>query len=160
MTQQQLMLKSALDAWNTYISRTAKLFNELSDEQLQQETAPGRNTGYYLLGHLIAVHDGLFTMFGLGDRLYPELEEPFIRQPDSHTFNKPATKELREYWQQVHSKLSQQFEKFTVEEWLQRHTAVKEEDFAKEPHRNRINVLVNRTNHLSYHLGQLMYLKK
>ena len=38
--------------------------------------------------------------------------------------------------------------------WLERHAAVSEEDFAKDPSRNRFAVLLSRTNHLSYHLGQ------
>jgi hypothetical protein len=31
---------------------------------------------------------------------------------------------------------------------------------AKEPHRNKLNLLMNRTNHLSYHLGQLVLLQQ
>jgi hypothetical protein len=37
---------------------------------------------------------------------------------------------------------------------------VTEEDFANEPHRNRLAILLSRTSHASYHLGQLMFLKK
>jgi hypothetical protein len=47
----------------------------------------------------------------------------------------------------------------TPDEWFQKHTAVTSEDFAKEPHRNRLNIVVTRTSHLSYHLGQLVLLK-
>jgi ribose 1,5-bisphosphokinase PhnN len=39
-------------------------------------------------------------------------------------------------------------------DWVQRHSAVSEEDFAKDASRNRFAVLLSRTNHLSYHLGQ------
>ena len=39
-------------------------------------------------------------------------------------------------------------------DWVQRHAAVSEEDFAKDASRNRFAVLLSRTNHLSYHLGQ------
>ena len=45
---------------------------------------------------------------------------------------------------------------FTPEEWLQRHTAASDADFAKDPSRNRMAVVLTRTNHISYHLGQLM----
>jgi hypothetical protein len=31
---------------------------------------------------------------------------------------------------------------------------VSDEDFEKEPHRNRFTVLLGRTAHLSYHVGQ------
>jgi ribose 1,5-bisphosphokinase PhnN len=39
-------------------------------------------------------------------------------------------------------------------DWAQRHSAVSEEDFAKDASRNRFAILLSRTNHLSYHLGQ------
>jgi hypothetical protein len=32
--------------------------------------------------------------------------------------------------------------------------SVSEEDFAKDTSRNRFSILLSRTNHLSYHLGQ------
>ena len=35
----------------------------------------------------------------------------------------------------------------------------KPEDFIKEPHRNKLNVLLTRTTHLAYHAGQLALLK-
>jgi DinB superfamily len=159
MSQQQLIIKMALDAWNTHISRTDKLFNELTDEQLQNEVSPGRNTGVYLLGHLVAVHDALFPLFGLGEKLYPQLENVFIKHPDKSGLEKPAVNDLRSNWSEVNKKLSVHFTAFTPDEWFQKHAAVTANDFEKEPHRNKLNVLINRTNHLSSHLGQLVFLK-
>jgi hypothetical protein len=158
--QQQLFVKMALDAWNIQIDRTNKLFNSLSDDQLGQEVAPGRNTGIYLLGHLTAVHDALFPLLGLGKKLYPQLDDIFIKNPDKSGLGKPETKELRNYWNEVNGKLEKHFSNFSIEEWFQRHTAISEADFEKEPHRNRLNVLLNRTSHLANHLGQLIFLKK
>lgn len=160
MNQQELIIKMALDAWNTHISRTDKLFNELTDEQLANEVAPDRNTGIYLLGHLAAVHDAMLPLLGLGEKLYPQLEDIFIKNPDQSGLEKPVTKDLRNYWLKVNKKLSQYFNQLTADEWFQKHTAVTTEDFAKEPHRNKLNVLINRTNHLANHLGQLVFLKK
>jgi len=157
---QQLFVNMALDAWNIQIDRTNKLFNSLSDDQLAQEVAPGRNSGIYLLGHLTAVHDALFPLLGLGEKLYPQLEEVFIKHPDKSGLEKPATNELRRCWNDVNEKLQKRFNNFSIEEWFQRHTAISEADFEKEPHRNRLNVLLNRTSHLANHLGQLIFLKK
>lgn len=148
------------NAWNGQIERTDKLFNLLTDEQLQQEVAPGRNSGVYLLGHLTAVHDALIPLFGLGDKRYPALENIFIRNPDKSGLEKPAIQDLRKYWQEVNQVLAHHFSGFSPNDWLQRHSAVSEEAFAKEPHRNRLNVLLSRTSHLAYHLGQLEFLKK
>jgi hypothetical protein len=39
-------------------------------------------------------------------------------------------------------------------DWLKKHAAVSEEDFLKEQLRNRFAILLSRTNHLAYHLGQ------
>ena len=157
--QKQLMVKIVMDAWNVHLARTGKLLDQLTDEQLQNEVAPGRNTGTYLLGHLVAVHDALSPLLGTGPKLYPQLEEPFIKQPDKSGLEKPSVKELRNYWNEVNNKLAGELSKFSADEWLQKHTSVSEEDFAKEPHRNRLNVLISRTNHLAYHFGQLSFLK-
>lgn len=150
----------ALDAWNVHINRTNKVLNELTDEQLANEVSPGRNTGVYLVGHLAAVHDAMLPLLGLGEKLYPQLEDVFITNPDKPGLEKPGTTDLRKYWLEVNKTLSQHFNQFTADEWFQKHTAVTLEDFVKEPHRNRLNVLLNRTNHLANHLGQLVFLKK
>jgi hypothetical protein len=158
--QLDLIIKMSLDAWNGQLSRADKLFNTLTDEQLQNEVAPGRNSGVYLLGHLTAIHDAMFPLLGLGEKLYPELENTFVKNPDKSGLEKPSVKELRNYWSEVNKKLSQKLSEYNIGEWLGKHTSVSEEDFAKEPHRNRLNVLFTRTNHLANHLGQLAFLKK
>ena len=158
--QNELMIKMIVDAWNGQLARATKLFNELKDEQIENETAPGRNTGTYLLGHLVAVHDALFPLLGTGQKLYPSLEDVFIKNPDKSGLEKPSIKDLRNYWDEVNQEMQKQFGQFAVDEWLQKHTVISAEDFSKEPHRNRLNVLISRTNHLAYHLGQLAYLKK
>jgi hypothetical protein len=158
--QQTLFVKMALDAWNIQIDRTSKLIDSLSDDELQQEVAPGRNTGSYLVGHLAAIHDALFTLLGFGDKLKPELYDVFVKNPDKSNLEKPSTKELRNFWNDVNNKLADHFNRLTVDEWFEKHTAVTDSDFQKEPHRNKLNVLLNRTNHLANHLGQLIFLKK
>jgi hypothetical protein len=159
-TQQELFIKIALDSWNIQLVRINKLLETLTDEQLQQEVAPDRNSGAYLLGHLAAIHDAMLPLLNFGNRLYPQLEEAFVQNPDRSPIFKPSTSLLRQYWSDVNSVLASHFNKLNPDEWLQKHTAISDEDFAKEPHRNRLSVLLNRTNHLSYHYGQLAFLKK
>lgn len=160
INQHQIIIKMALDPWNANLNRANQLFDSLSDGQLKEEVATGRNSGIYLLGHLTAVHDALFPLLGLGEKLYPELEAIFIKNPDKSGIEKPVTKDVRNYWSEVNNKLSQHFNQLTAGDWFQKHTSVSDEDFEKEPHRNKLNVLLNRTNHLVYHLGQLAFLKK
>ncbi len=157
--QHELVIKIVLDAWNGQLNRATKFFDGHTDEQLKNEVAPNRNSGVYLLGHLVAVHDGMIPLLGLGEKRYPELENIFIKNPDNSGLEKPSIEYLRNCWKLVNEILSQQFSSLKADEWLQKHNSVSEEDFKKEPHRNRLNVLISRTNHIAYHLGQLAFLK-
>lgn len=150
---------AALQSWKQVVGRFDKALAELSDEQLQKPVAPGRNRLYYLVGHLTAVHDRLFTLLGVGERLHPELDEAFIANPDG-TLSDPVTAaELRKAWSEVNAKLTAALEKFTPADWLSRHTQVSEEDFAKDPTRNRLAVVLSRTNHVAFHTGQAVLAK-
>ena len=157
-TQQEIIIKMALDGWNSQIKRTNQLFDSITDEQLANEVASNRNTGVYLLGHLAAVHDGMLALLGLGDRIHPELEVTFIRTPDKSGLEFPSIPFLRQYWNDVNNSLSAHFSLMTADDWFGKHTAVSAEDFEKEPHRNKLNVLLSRTTHLANHLGQLAFL--
>ena len=160
ITGNTVFIKMALSAWETYNDRVNKLINTLTDEQLLADTATGRNSGIYLLGHLVAVSDGLFPILGFGERLYPELDKIFLESPDKSGHAMPSIKELKEYWNTVNTKLADHISQVPADEWFARHNKVSETDFAKEPHRNKLNIIINRTNHTSYHLGQMAYLAK
>ena len=161
-TQQEIMIKLALDAWYGQVNRTEKLIEALSDEQLQNEVAPGRNRGIYLVGHLAAVHDRMIGLMDLGERLFTFLDDAFILNPDKTKPDSdlPTAEDLREHLKEVNSVLAKYFGEMKTDDWFLKHTAVLEEDFEKEPHRNKLAILITRTNHLAYHLGQLTFLKK
>jgi hypothetical protein len=65
---------------------------------------------------------------------------------------------LRDCWNQQCEAFRQKCDLLKPEEWFGKHTAVSAEDFAKEPHRNKLNILLTRTTHLAYHTGQLQLL--
>jgi hypothetical protein len=159
MNREDLFIKMALHSWEIHIKRTNSVFDSLTDEQLLREIAPGKNRVIYLLGHLTAIHDLMLPLLGLGSRQYPQLDDIFISNPDKAVKDLPPAKELRAYWTTTNEQLSQHFSKLPADEWFQKHTLISAEDFAKEPHRNKLNVLINRTNHLAYHLGQLVLVK-
>jgi len=159
LNQHELIIKMVLDAWNGQLNSATKFFDAHTDEQLRNEVAPNRNTGVYLLGHLVAVHDAMIPLLGFGKKLYPELEKIFIENPDNSGLEKPSIEYLRNCWKQVNEKLSNEFNALIADQWLQRHNSVSEEGFKKEPHRNKLNVVISRTNHMAYHLGQLAFLK-
>jgi hypothetical protein len=160
MPNQDLFVKMILLAWTTQNSRTTKLFDSLTDDQLLAEVSPGRNRGIYLLGHLTAVNDGLQVLLGFGERLFPTYEDIFLENADKAVVEMPPVATLREHWRLATQKLSERFKQLTPAEWFLRHTAVSAEDFVREPHRNRLNVLITRISHEAYHHGQLVLLQK
>jgi hypothetical protein len=159
MKETQMFVKMVLDRWHVEIKNFEKVLHVISDDQLQKEIAPGKNRGIYLLGHLIAVHDDLLPLLNFGEKLFPGYNEPFVKSPDKIVANIPAASELRASWSKLHGILTQHFDELAIEKWFEKHNAVSAEDFAKEPHRNKLNVIINRTNHLSYHSGQFILLK-
>jgi hypothetical protein len=151
---------AAIKAFKQNLDRATKLFSSLTEEQLNAPVAPGKNRLIYLWGHLMAVNDTLFPLLGIGDALYPEFEGIFIKSPDGAAQNLPGPAELAAASKAIDEKLLAAFNSFTPAQWLERHTAVSEEDFAKEPGRNRFAILLSRTNHLAYHLGQAVLAPK
>ncbi len=156
--QQGLFVKMALDAWNNEIKFTNALLDKLTDEQLMREIAPSRNRGIYLLGHLTAVHDRLIPLLRFQDVMYPELSKPFLDEVDKSVADLPSVAQLREQWKAVNATLRDHMARLPADEWFTRHASVSEEDFAKELHRNRLNVVLSRTSHLANHRGQLVLL--
>ncbi len=155
MTADKLSVQVATNSWRLILERVNKTFSNLPDDQLLKEVAPGRNRLIYLWGHLTAIHDAMFPILGLGERLHPELDAIFVSSPDKAGAQLPPVGELRKYWDEVNGKLLSQFAILSADEWLQRHYAMSEEDYAKDPTRNRLAVLLSRTNHMSYHMGQI-----
>jgi uncharacterized damage-inducible protein DinB len=155
MTTDRLMVDTALASWRQAVAQASATFNSLTDEQFQREVAPGKNRVLYLLGHLTAVSDAMLTILGLGDRLHPELDAMFIKSPDKAIQELPAAASLKKYWVEVNENVLHKMEALSPQEWLQRHTTMTDEDLRKDPTRNRLNILLSRARHVSYHLGQV-----
>lgn len=155
----QILTKMVLDSWYSTVKRADALFEKLTDQEMLNEVAPNRNRGIYLLGHLTAVNDMMLPLLNLGEPMYPELMVSFIRTPDNPEVQPFPVTQLRQYWKTINSELQKHFDNLNADEWLQKHNSISAEDFAKEPHRNKLNVVLSRTNHISYHLGQLAFLK-
>ena len=154
MTLETSLIDSALRNWRSNVDRAGKLFGNFSEEQLLQEVAPGRNRRIYLWGHLTAFNDALIPLLGFGPRIHPELDLMFVANPDRTVPTILLGEDLKIIWQKTSQLLGTEFSKLSVADWLQKHGAVSEEDFLREPHRNRFTVLLGRTAHIAYHLGQ------
>jgi hypothetical protein len=160
MNTHSIFVKMIFDRWNALLKNADSIFDTVSDEQLQQELRPGKNRGIYLLGHLIAVHDDMLSILDLGAKEYPDLYTLFVSSPDNASSEMPSVGELRALWKKQLVTLTAKLERLTTDEWFEKHTLVSAEDFAKEPHRNKLNIILTRTTHLSYHVGQLTLLKQ
>jgi hypothetical protein len=160
MDQPQVFIQMALKAWETQIGRATKFFDALSDESLWREIAPGKNRIIYLLGHLIAVNDSMISLFGLGERSYAHFDEPFLKNADNINSIYPTVSQLRNDWKASNEALAAHFARLSPQDWFGRHAAMTDEDLTKEPTRNKLSVLINRTNHVAYHLGQLVLVKE
>jgi hypothetical protein len=143
----------AVNAFKANLERADKLFAGLTAEGLLKEVAPGRNRLIYLWGHLTATHDRMIELLGLGARLHPEFDAMFLGAADK-TLELPSAEEMKKAWDAVNGRLLKGLATLSVSDWLKKHGAVSDEDFAKEPLRNRFSILLSRANHLSYHLGQ------
>jgi hypothetical protein len=160
MNRDALFIKMVLHAWNLNIARATKAFNSFTDDELYLEVAPGKNRIIYLLGHLTTVHDMMLPLLGLGERHYTQLDEAFINNPDRETVDLPSAQLLREHWVDINAVLTANLNSLTADDWFSKHTIVSDNDFAKEPHRNKLSIVITRTNHIAYHLGQIALVKK
>ena len=158
MTPNELFIAAAISSWEQIIARVGKLFLSCTEEQLLFEVAPGKNRILYLWGHLAAVDDAMFSVLRLGERLHPELDAVFIAQPD-RSMALPAPAGIAKCWESVHTELRARFTALRPGDWLEGHGSVSPEEFERNPTRNRLAVLLSRTNHASYHLGQMMLAK-
>ena len=100
----------------------------------------------------------MLPLLDFGDKLFPQINSDF-KAPDKSVAIIPSAQELRVYWKKVNEVLNKNFDSLQPAEWFQKHTAVSAEDFSKEPLRNKLNIIITRTSHLSYHLGQFVLLK-
>lgn len=157
---EQALVTAAVNSWKLNIERADRIFSPLSEEQLLKEVAPGKNRLIYLWGHLTAVHDRMLPLLVLGPRLHPEYDALFLTSPDKASPTLPTATEIKKAWDHVNGTLLAGFERLSPTDWLEKHGSVSDEDFAKDPLRNRFSVLLNRTTHVSFHLGQTALIPK
>jgi hypothetical protein len=153
---EEILTKTVLNSWKSVNHRYSEVISQISEEDLKKEIAPGRNRVLYIVGHVTATNDRLFTLLGIGERKYRDLDSVYIDQPDGAADVPIVPSALKAASEDVAWWLTEALERLRPENWLEKHTAVSDEDFAKDPSRNRLAVVLSRTNHMSYHLGQIM----
>lgn len=151
----ELLVASVVSSWKQIVKRLDERLASLDDKQLDRQVAPNKNRLFYLLGHLTAVHDRMLPLLAIGERLHPELDEAYLSNPDGTIADPLSAADLKKAWSQVNTAITSGVEEFSGDDWLKKHTAVSDEDFSKDPTRNRLAVFLNRTNHASFHTGQV-----
>lgn len=152
----ELLVTNVVASWKQIVDRLTERFLRLDEEQLEKQVAPNKNRLFYLLGHLTAVHDRMLPLLGIGDRLHPELDQAYITNPDGTISDPLNAPDLKKAWSEVNAAITSAVEEFSVDDWLKKHTAVSDEEFLKNPTRNRLAVFLSRTNHASFHTGQIV----
>ena len=102
----------------------------------------------------------MLPLLALGERLHPEFDALFLTNPDRAVPQLPSREEIKKTWDEVNGKLSAGMGSLSPAQWLEKHASVSAEDFAKDPSRNRFAILLNRTGHISFHLGQTALIAK
>jgi DinB superfamily len=158
MNNNNTAIQNAINIWNSEQTRFNKVLDKISDEQLLLETVPNKNTGIYLLGHLMVIADAMIPLLGFGEAKHSHLLEAFVKMPDKSGQVFPPAAELRKMYVDAMATLNEAIKNLPLDEWLTKHNSVSAEDFAKEPHRNKLSVLMSRAMHQAYHGGQLAML--
>src|ERR1700682_2549386 len=114
MNAERQLIDSGLRAWKCNADRIETLFPSLSEDQLQQEIAPGRNRLLYLWGHLAAANDALFPLLGVGPKLHPELDAMFFANPDRTVPSLLSRSELKDVSTQINDALWSAFSGWTT----------------------------------------------
>lgn len=153
------LINTSLRNWKEQNKRLLTILESLTDEQFEREISFGKNTGKYLLGHLAAINHNIIVLFGLGKNPQPDLNTIFLLNPDKAIAHNYTVTNVKEILGASIQSLDEKLKVLTEADWLDRHTNISVEEFQMQPHRNKINVLINRTLHLAYHLGQLSLLK-
>jgi len=148
-------LQISLLQWDTYNRRMQKVIDSITDENFNKPIVADGNSPSWLLGHLADTDDKLIELFGIGKRRYPELEKIYHHERGSNQTNLLSKSDLTAKYKEIISELDKAFKEMSESDWLARHMAVTEEDFKKEPHRNKLNVLLSRVTHKASHLGQI-----
>jgi uncharacterized damage-inducible protein DinB len=132
-----------------------KVIETITPENYHLPIVAGGNSPSWVLGHLVDTEDRLLELFGISKRLFPELSTIYHHERGANQTGHLTREELMKKWKTISVELDRAFNSWSESEWLGRHTAVNEADFAKEPHRNKLNVMLNRVSHKASHLGQI-----
>lgn len=146
--------------WNAYNRIMQKTLDSTSEENYYKPIVPGGNSPSWLMGHLADTDDALLELFGIRKRMFPELAKIYHHERETNQTGHLSKAELISKWKEIIAELDATFKNMSEGDWLSRHMVVSEEDFKKEPHRNKLNVMLSRVTHKASHIGQIALQQK
>lgn len=148
-------IEICLIQWDTYNRRMQKMLDALSADRYNTPIVAGGNSPSWLMGHLADTDDALLELFGIRKRMFPELAKIYHHERGTNQTGHLTKEELNSRWKAIVVELDKAFKSMNESDWHNRHMAVTEEDFKKEPQRNKLNVMLSRVSHKASHLGQV-----
>ncbi len=148
-------LEICLLQWDAYNRMMKKVIDTIDEKDFNKPIVPGGNSPSWLLGHLADTDDKLLELFGIRSRMFPELAKIYHHERGTNQSGHLTKAELAAKWRAIVEELDSTFKKMSESDWHARHMSVSEEDFKKEPHRNKLNVMLSRVTHKASHLGQI-----
>ena len=147
------IISAYLEQFDIMVGWIDQHLNALSDNELEAEISPGRNTGIWVLGHLIASMDDIGLYLSNADKDYKDYWELF--GPGSKgTSDKqyPSVTDMREKWIKVNEKAKKIIAALPEEELQNNHNNTSDKtDFYKTKQR----VIDCWILHQMYHAGHL-----
>ena len=95
MNHKEITVKMILSGWENGQDRIKKALSVLSDENMDLEIAPGRNKVSWIIGHLSAVNDSLFSILALGEKINEDYYNYFAK--DDSSIKAPGVSQIRQY---------------------------------------------------------------
>jgi len=149
--QARLFTRIALRTWKATVGRFDDIVVAASDADLERDVTAGTSRLSYLIGHLTALHDRLFTVLGLGERKHADLDVAFGAERDPRQAIPLSPGRLRQAWNDVNATLVAGMERLTPEQWLEKTAGMNDA--------SRLSVLLDWTDHLSLHSTQIRLTK-
>ena len=94
----EITIKMILSQWQLAIQRLSATVDELTNEQLEKQVANDRNTGVWILTHLIIVNENILKVTGFGEPKHEALAKQLANgnQPDTNGLRTTGKKRARE----------------------------------------------------------------
>lgn len=123
---------------------------------LQRELLPGKNSGVWLLGHVVASDDDIGLYLGTHEIQFPDVAELFSSGKSYDPSAKyPETEYLLDCWRRVGERTLQAYDELTDADLDTPHARLGSKSVEEDFFGTKRNVLYHWTNHQLYHLGQL-----